>query len=830
MAKERTQIGFKKQEKKQINISNVLVVRPPDRANVGIEKLKNALSSADRGRMHSLYNLYDELLRDPVLGNAVEKRITAITNADLLFQKEGKESDEMSEFIDTPEFEKLLQEIMLAKFYGKSVIELGFAPAFTAVSIKRQHLNTERKEIVRELYDDTGIPYENNDFLLNVGEEGNLGIFLRTAPYAIYKRNGWGDFAQFVELYGIDTLIGLYDPDDENGRQEMEKAMKNRGSAGSMTMNKNSDVKTIGTKSPGTVDIHDRFLDKCDNQILIAILGQTMTTKDGSSLSQSKTHAQTEDDINQADRRFVQRVLNTELLPRLEKRGYPVKGGKFYFAEKGENLSKEDELKIAERINQITGQVDENYWHENFGIPKGKKKEEKPNNEPPTERSRSAKKKKDKKEQKSLFAKLKAFFVKAPHSGATSVARLSNNITDINVKTLLRKALEEIYNGDTEIVNRFLFEISNETLQHALTLAFDEAGEEWKAENSDFINEFRYNTAVFAAFKNHQQTAEMVEQLTDENGELRSFRNFRKATKGIAKDYNEKWLQTEYNTAVRSARAAVKWRDFLKTEHLYPNLEYMQSRASHKREEHLEYVGTILPIRHSWWDTHLPPTDWNCKCWVRPTDKEPTAVPDAEAISGVFANNPGKTGEFVNIKATPYYLHTAEELRKKVEDVAKHYKRQLTLYTKYKDDENYQDIAWNKLTGGFKATHKEHHFDKKTGQYEKNVRDILYNNGHEVILESERSVAENVKIPDGTLNGRSMDISSILGSGKNAIKRALYHSKSKGVKQAILYFPNKATFSMERLHEGIAKYNGVEKYRFEKIIYIVENKAYEYKP
>ncbi len=418
MAKQLTQIGFKKQEKKQINISNVLVVRPPDRANVGIEKLKNALSSADRGRMYSLYNLYDELLRDPVLGNAVEKRITAITNSDLLFQSNGKENEEMSKFIDDPEFEKLLQEIMLSKFYGKSVVELGFAPAFTAVSIKRQHLNTERKEIVRELYDDTGIPYEDNDFLLNVGEEGNLGIFLRTAPYAIYKRNGWGDFAQFVELYGIDTLIGLYDPDDDNGRQEMEKAFRQRGSAGSMTMSKNSKVETVGTKSPGTVDIHDRFLDKCDNQILIAILGQTMTTKDGSSLSQSKTHAQTEDEINQADRRFVQRVLNTELLPRLEKRGYPVQGGQFYFAEKGENLSKEQELDIAERINQLTGQVDEDYWFENFGIPKGKKKMEKPTpkpskegddddpkNKPPKER-----KQKDKKKQKSLFAKEQQYY------------------------------------------------------------------------------------------------------------------------------------------------------------------------------------------------------------------------------------------------------------------------------------------------------------------------------------------------------------------------------------------------------------------------------------
>lgn len=422
-----TQIGFKKTTaQKPINISNVLVVRPPDRAAVGIEKLKNALSAADRGRMNRIYDLYDELLRDPVLGNAVEKRITAITNADLLFQTDGKENEAMSDFIDTPEFEKLLREVILSKFYGKSIIELAFVPNFKASSIKRQHLNTERKEILKQLFDDTGISYEDNDFLLNVGDDKDLGIFLKTAPYAIYKRNGWGDFAQFVELYGIDTLLGLYDPDDENGRQEMELAFKNRGGAGSMTMSKNADVKTVGTKSTGTVDIHDRFLDKCDNQILIAILGQTMTTKDGSSLSQSKTHAQTEDDINQADRRFIQRVLNTELLPRLQKRGYPVGGGAFLFAEKGENLTKEQELNIAEKVEQITGQVDEQYWFENFGIPKGKKQV--PSSQEPSKKNKGKGKGMDEKDEqklprdfepieasnKSLFKRFKDFFFNAP--------------------------------------------------------------------------------------------------------------------------------------------------------------------------------------------------------------------------------------------------------------------------------------------------------------------------------------------------------------------------------------------------------------------------------
>lgn len=159
---------------------------------------------------------------------------------------------------------------------------------------------------------------------------------------------------------------------------------------------------------------------------------------------------------------------------------------------------------------------------------------------------------------------------------------------------------------------------------------------------------------MFAAFKNHQQTQELVGLLHDEDGNLRSFREFKKLALKISKDYNINWLQTEYNTAVRSARAAVNYRKWLETEHLYPNLEYMESSASHKRETHLDYVGTILPIRHKWWDTHMPPSDWNCACSVRPTDKEVTPVPDGEYVPPVFRNNPGKSAEFVKLNEHPY--------------------------------------------------------------------------------------------------------------------------------------------------------------------------------
>ena len=410
--------------KKTINVSQVLVVRPPDRSPQDIGKWRDAMKSAERGRRSRLYDLYDDLFQvDPVLGSVAEQRIDAITNAELKFLKpNGEDVPEMEEFIDTLEFEEFLKEIILTKFYGISVIELNFTPDFKPFSIPRKHIDIANKQILIDLSNEKGIPYEDNEFFLALGKEKDLGIFLRTAVYAIYKRNGGADYAQFCELFGIPTLAGLYDPDDETGRVEMEEAFQKRGSGGSIVMSRNGDIKTIGSEAAGNTVVHKEFLALCDEQMTIAVLGQTMTTKDGSSLAQGKVHAQTEDDINKADIRYVRRVLNQYFVPFLEKRGFPTKGGKFIFAEKGENIGQVEKLAMAEKIDDrtIVG-IDEDWWFEEFGFPKGKRtavKDRKPKVEGEDEEEEIEDEKKPKKKvsakKLSLVKRVTDFFGQAP--------------------------------------------------------------------------------------------------------------------------------------------------------------------------------------------------------------------------------------------------------------------------------------------------------------------------------------------------------------------------------------------------------------------------------
>ena len=76
-------------------------------------------------------------------------------------------------------------------------------------------------------------------------------------------------------------------------------------------------------------------------------------------------------------------------------------------------------------------------------------------------------------------------------------------------------------------------------------------------------------------------------------------------------------LRTIYWANTRTAYAAGQWERAWRTRRVLPFLIYVISTAEHKRELHLTWVGTVLPIEHPWWETHYPPNGWLCQCRVR---------------------------------------------------------------------------------------------------------------------------------------------------------------------------------------------------------------------
>ncbi|MDH6310579.1 hypothetical protein M2451_003331 [Dysgonomonas sp. PFB1-18] len=463
--------------------------------------------------------------------------------------------------------------------------------------------------------------------------------------------------------------------------------------------------------------------------------------------------------------------------------------------------------------------------------PKDKEEEEKKDKNPPADPKQEKDKGKKDEEQKlhddrffllQLWDKAFSFFAVAPTKWSGAFQSFKGNLTrritgkiqlsdgySINIDQLINEAIKEVYgNRGEELINKKFFDITNDVLQNGIdtTLTRNDVDE-------DFARQFKENAAVFAAFKNHQQTKEIAALMYDNEGKLVPYSQFKKEALKISEKYNEQWLRTEYNTAVRRARAAANFKKFEKTKHLYPNLEYMPTGSTVPRESHEIFVGTILPIDHEVWEWLMPPSDFNCDHSVRATDKEAAGVPVKPSDwNNIFTGNPAKTAEFINTKETPYYKHTDEALRF---DVTAEGKR---LYKEYEDSKE----VYHGADGGYLEIVRQ-----QGNERAKNLKTYKFmadRGGKYQLLKP--SVAENVKNPDafnlstGMFSDAKHPVTEI---GKNAMQRSIREANKQGVGEVIIRFERE--YSTRSLYDGMkAALQGNRIDKVEKIIIIRLNK------
>lgn len=668
-----------------------LIIKAPNRRPWDVGDWRQALRSADRGKVAQLYDLYEDMLVDTTLADAFDKRIQGVVNADITFlDKNGQEVDLLKDLIDTDEFEVLQRLIMKARLLGRSAVEFGWTnDSLTVFEIPPKHLDLEHQQILLDPTDEKGLSYLDDPYLMVLGKPRDYGVILRAIPFAIYKRGGFGDWAQWIELFGMPQRVGKYNTYDPESKRQLEQAMERAGSAPWMVIPKESDVEMRESSASNGISFK-QFVDACNQEMLVGILGQTLTTVSGERGARSlgEVHQEVEEAKNKSDMRYLQRILNRHFIPFLELQGLPVKGGHFAYPQSTEPVSVND---LATLSTMMT--IPREWLHDRFGIPMPESEEK--NKKKGNTEDRKEEEGEDLDEQETESAKstktkrgLASFFVHAPRAVGQTQNRLvdlwrkwtlstlrrielDNEETSIDLQELLSKALREVYGEakrtkkpkakdkqpipDSDFLSPSLFEANNQPMQQALSVAFDKSA--FGSPEPAFEYELRYNMAVWSAFKTHREMEDLATLLVRSDGRLRSFSKFRKLAQPIIGKYNVQWFRTEYNTAILKARSAVQFKEALKTKEFYPNLEYLQSTSVQKRRDHLAFVGTVLPIEHPFWNDHLPPLDWNCKCRVRPTDKEPTAVPPTDPIDkpkAGLAGNPAKSGSVFDLKKHPY--------------------------------------------------------------------------------------------------------------------------------------------------------------------------------
>lgn len=365
-----------------IKITNI-TFRPLVRQSQSIQKWRDAMVYAESmvAIRVPLYEQYSDIELDPVLANLKAKRILGVTKNKLVYlDKSGKEVEPIMALLKTYNFRQLRKEIQQYKFDGKKVIELIVEDGkFRYYAPDRRHLRPRQGKIVFEQYGSDGIKYREGDYpkyVLEVGDDEDLGLLLKAAPFVIYKRGSFGDWSQFSELFGMPFRKATWDGYNEATRIQLEESMEKAGSAAYAVLPEGTTMEFLEAKSTAnSSEIYHNLIKTCNEEMAILILGQSQTTQktQGSLGGNDDTHEKTEDEINEDDRMDELAIFNELVKPILINLGLLTEdGGSFAHHEGEEDLEPTKAVDMMMKLKANGTPVDDDTIYEISRIPKPK--------------------------------------------------------------------------------------------------------------------------------------------------------------------------------------------------------------------------------------------------------------------------------------------------------------------------------------------------------------------------------------------------------------------------------------------------------------------------
>lgn len=326
-----------------------------------------------------LYQIYEDTMHDLHLKGAIRNRKLAVMGKPFrLVDASGKPNPDATAMLTKKWFRKTVSMAMDARFYGHSLIQFGDVVRdndtldFSEVElIPRHHVSPEYGTLLKNASDDPtkGIPYRGTPLMnwaIEVGEKRDLGELNSVAKEAISKKFVMQFWDAFAEIFGMPIRMATTSSRDPKDKQKIENMLDQMGSAAWGLFPEGTTLELVGSKQADAYEVYDKRIARANSEMSKAILGQTMTMDDGSSLSQAKVHENVADDVNDADRTFIHDVVNDDLLPLLVKHGWPLKGLKFEWDDSYNYTA--EEMRNIESMLLTHYEVDPAYFIEKYGV------------------------------------------------------------------------------------------------------------------------------------------------------------------------------------------------------------------------------------------------------------------------------------------------------------------------------------------------------------------------------------------------------------------------------------------------------------------------------
>lgn len=266
-----------------------------------------------------------------------------------------------TEKIQGTQFTKIIKGIAEAKLFGYTLLEITNAVDSKTKRLKEvnqierrnilpdQNVVLKRQGLWSPRWDITQFPYNRNYILIN---SGDLGLFAATTPLVLAKKFTFSNFISFAHTYGMPIIHGKTSDDDPTSKQTLADRIANAASQRILVTGVDDaiEVKTITTSN--SERIYGAICEMADKDISNLILGsESMAGATQSYVGSTQAHQDIYRDRIMVYRKFVENIMNEEILPRLVEMEYLLPGRVFKYSSQAD-MGVSDQIRLIEVLSK----------------------------------------------------------------------------------------------------------------------------------------------------------------------------------------------------------------------------------------------------------------------------------------------------------------------------------------------------------------------------------------------------------------------------------------------------------------------------------------------
>lgn len=358
-----------------------------------IQTWRNAVTEAEQ-EYYPFRVKMQQLYIDTVLNGHVTACMEKRKNLTLLRNLKFNDNEQVEDIFETQWFLDILNYCLDAIFYGYSLVALGdiINSSFpNLATCKRWYISPDRLNIASYMYNIYGAnfteePYKNwhiwADTPSEIGQSTcGYGLLYKVGMYEILCRNLIGFNSDAAEVYGMPIRWGKTNKTEESERAEFLSALVNMASNASVVTDMNDEIELIQNSAGATgYMIFENLEKRCEAKISKVLLGHadaldSIPGKLGA--EQNGAAAKALEEIASKDGKYIESIINGQILPKLRELGFSIPEGNAKFANDNEleelrervDASNKVTADIALTMSQAGLKMDAKYFEERTGIP-----------------------------------------------------------------------------------------------------------------------------------------------------------------------------------------------------------------------------------------------------------------------------------------------------------------------------------------------------------------------------------------------------------------------------------------------------------------------------